>query len=125
LAGLTPQTKKATQAAYYQRHREAIRKRQAQYRANNPKRVFEGMRKAHLKHAYGITPEEADAILSRGCGICGRPATCIDHDHDTGVVRGGLCNSCNSGLGKLGDSIVGLRRALDYLVKAKVTKCPA
>src|SRR5690606_6004421 len=34
------------------------------------------------------------------CAICGiNEATDIDHDHRTGVVRGILCNGCNTGLG--------------------------
>lgn len=61
------------------------------------------------------------------CGICARPFTfnrrhdaLVDHDHRTGKVRGLLCNSCNTGLGKMGDSIVGLERAIAYLRRAEV-----
>ncbi len=44
------------------------------------------------------------------CGVCGNPladwqkprsiAIVLDHDHATGLVRGILCQSCNSRLGK-------------------------
>jgi hypothetical protein len=39
----------------------------------------------------------------------------IDHDHNTGTVRGILCTECNSVLGLAGDSPDILRRAADYL----------
>ena len=42
---------------------------------------------------------------------------CIDHDHLTNMVRGALCNGCNSGLGCFKDSTALLRRAIDYLNK--------
>lgn len=69
---------------------------------------------------YGITPEEYDAIKISNNGLCHicrvKVATEIDHDHITGKVRGHLCTGCNTGLGKLGDSVEGLKRALDYLM---------
>jgi hypothetical protein len=57
------------------------------------------------------------------CAICGkRPeddrlghGLAVDHDHVTGVNRGLLCRDCNIGIGKLGDSISGLMRAVRYL----------
>lgn len=51
------------------------------------------------------------------CGICGTDEHVlnVDHNHTTGKVRGLLCNSCNRGLGFLGDSIRGVKRALSYL----------
>ena len=40
---------------------------------------------------------------------------CVDHCHDTNKVRGLLCDSCNTGIGKLGDKAEGVRKALKYL----------
>lgn len=72
---------------------------------------------------YGISLVEYDALLlSQGnrCGICStdfkdKLYPHVDHDHITSKVRGILCKSCNLGLGKLGDSINGIEKALNYL----------
>lgn len=40
----------------------------------------------------------------------------LDHDHDTEKFRGWICDRCNSGIGKLGDNIEGLVKALNYLL---------
>jgi hypothetical protein len=53
------------------------------------------------------------------CECCGHRRRLVpDHDHNlTGPAsrRGRLCQGCNTGIGLLGDSILGVRRALDYL----------
>lgn len=78
---------------------------------------------------YGMTPEDYDRIfVEQGgrCAICGGvesgPRTVhlhVDHCHDTGHIRGLLCNNCNRGLGLLGDSMSSVLAALVYLVTTK------
>lgn len=38
-----------------------------------------------------------------------------DHDHVTGKFRGWLCHSCNTALGHLGDTLIGVFNAIRYL----------
>jgi hypothetical protein len=72
---------------------------------------------------YGLQPNEyAELLFLQGgvCAICGEDSDkklVVDHDHDSGQVRGLLCGRCNHGLGMLGDNVEGVRRALDYLTK--------
>jgi hypothetical protein len=79
---------------------------------------------------YGLTVEEFRAMLARQenlCAVCGGPwrgwngqNPHIDHDHATGRVRGLLCASCNSAIGRFGDDPVLLRRAADYLESSAI-----
>ena len=51
---------------------------------------------------YGITKQEVlDLLAKNECEICGLSDRKweIDHDHETGLVRGLLCSRCNSALG--------------------------
>lgn len=41
----------------------------------------------------------------------------IDHNHDTGIAREWLCDSCNTGLGRFKDNILLLEEAIQYLKK--------
>lgn len=63
--------------------------------------------------------EMAAELEVLACAICGgtEPGRrlAIDHDHDTGLVRGLLCRKCNGAIGLLGDSADRLEAALAYL----------
>lgn len=71
--------------------------------------------------AYGLTREEYKALLDKqgnACGVCRVPFTSephVDHNHETGEVRGLLCFGCNTSIGKLGDDIRGILRVAVYL----------
>lgn len=52
------------------------------------------------------------------CACCGDVAKLVcDHNHNNDEFRGWLCEPCNTGIGKLGDDMDGLRRAMAYLMK--------
>jgi hypothetical protein len=82
-------------------------------------RLHGGSRHYHLKRRYGIGVNEFDELVLRQdgvCAICGRPnPEHVDHDHETGAVRGILCFNCNGGLGQFRDSIDALLAAASYL----------
>jgi hypothetical protein len=78
-------------------------------------------RAAHLRNKYGITIEEYDTLLlAQGgvCGICKQPPSerylAVDHDHETGEVRGLLCIGCNVALGLFEDGAL-FSAASEYL----------
>jgi hypothetical protein len=71
---------------------------------------------------YGLSLEEYDELVAahERCPIClttepGGVGWTIDHDHETGKVRGVLCSECNLALGKLQDNVASLTRAQAYL----------
>jgi len=74
---------------------------------------------------YDITVEQmVDLEAGRvDCAICGCVATDVDHCHDSGRVRGFLCNPCNRALAATRDDAEILHRAADYLVRfqARIT----
>lgn len=87
-------------------------------------------RRWHLRTRYGLTEADYEALLERqggGCAICGSPTVrdrtrnqlYVDHDHQTGRVRGLLCSPCNSGLGAFRDSRDLLLVAVSYLAESE------
>lgn len=101
---------------------------QRDYARRNP----EKMRDKGLQRFYGLTLTEYEAMVSeRGglCDICHRPesmtlrgkrkALSVDHDHDTGAVRGLLCSACNRAIGWLGDDPARVAEAAAYLARSK------
>lgn len=58
-----------------------------------------------------------DKCEMRGCSP-GPKAFHLDHDHVTGKFRGWLCSKCNTGIGMLGDRLLGAQQAVAYLERA-------
>lgn len=75
------------------------------------------------QYKYGISPEQyLELYKAQGgkCKICGTKLPDdkyldVDHDKDTGVIRGLLCNNCNKGLGMFKENTEALRNAANYL----------
>ena len=89
----------------------------------------EHQRERWLQKRYGISEQDYDAILESQdgvCAICGRAerakrlSLAVDHDHETGQIRGLLCNSCNTALGKFQDDPEVIESAIRYLVKSRM-----
>ncbi len=93
-------------------------------------RYFSKAQVAMLKSRYGLTPTDMLAMVSdqdNRCKICfQRPPKpvegkrqkqflCVDHDHDSGKIRGLLCDSCNIGLGGFKDNTELFQAAINYL----------
>lgn len=80
------------------------------------------MRSVHYKRKYGITLDLYDKLLKQQnhcCSICNETdknkELSVDHCHTTGNIRGLLCMSCNTALGKFKDSTELLNKAISYL----------
>lgn len=92
---------------------------------NTVKRTAISLRERNYSRKYGVSVDWVDFELKRRkglCDICGeccgdREVLSLDHNHETGKLRGFLCNNCNRGLGLLGDSLKQLRNAVKYLEK--------
>ena len=87
-------------------------------------RAVESSRRWKMKSQYGITLEQYDQMLEDQGGVCaicgtddprGMGRFPVDHCHDTGQVRGLLCNLCNQALGMFKDDPQLLLTAVSYL----------
>lgn len=78
-------------------------------------------RRRHVLETYGLSETDLARLLEyqgKVCAICQgeRPYELnVDHDHETGHVRGLLCRRCNKVLRDVRDCRSILLRAADYL----------
>ncbi len=85
-------------------------------------------RNAAREAKFGITLKQyGDMLLAQNgcCAICKHPETAtrngvvkalaVDHDHETGAIRGLLCVACNTGIGKFKDDRNLMLSAVKYL----------
>lgn len=81
----------------------------------------------HLEILYGLSREDAKRIVrlrkTGKCAICFCTANQsgkwhrlqVDHDHETGKMRGLLCVGCNRAIGYLNDSMERAKAVVNYL----------
>jgi Autographiviridae endonuclease VII len=104
-------------------NKENIKSSKDKWKCKNP----DYNREWNFKNKYGISIEEYNKMLDEQDGKClicdtrepkGSHNTFnVDHCHITGNVRGLLCWSCNSGMGKFNDDIGLLEKVILYLKK--------
>lgn len=108
--------------------RAGARARAVKRRAKNP----EAVRNSQLKNKYGIALAQYNVLLDSQnavCAICQEPchtgrALAVDHCHETGRIRGLLCNRCNQAIGILQDSPHNCLAAAKYLQQTKQISTP-
>lgn len=133
----TPEERRAYFRAYYQANKERYAGYHKKNYAKNKQKVCDRSQAWALANPirrsatvrrwlYGTDGKELFTQQDGLCGICrvdlralSTARRHLDHCHETGNVRGWLCSTCNFGLGKLGDNIDGILRALYYLLKTK------
>lgn len=138
----SPEARRAYMNAYNDRNREKTREWHRQWQANNPGRLKAYRRTYHAKRLendlegvrakqrsneirlrYGLTPSDFDEMVAtqgNRCAICGNEPVDgkvlhIDHDHESGAVRGLLCGHCNRAIGLFRDNADVIEMAAAYL----------
>lgn len=108
---------------------ERTRERSRQWRERNPGWAKENDLRKHLLRKFQITLEEFRAIESAQdgrCAICRRAPgegidakrLAVDHNHDSGAIRGLLCRHCNTGIGLFREDAGVMDRAAYYVRNA-------
>lgn len=68
------------------------------------------------EHAYN----ELNVAQNGRCAICARAKPLVvDHNHETGEVRGLLCSDCNKALGFFKDEIDTIEASIGYLRRVR------
>jgi hypothetical protein len=115
--------RRVIQKRYAKKHPERVAASNKAWRESNRVKVKEQLYNNWLKRNYGITRIEYEELLRSQdgrCAICRTlPTTqrrlAVDHDHDTGKIRGILCDQCNVGLGNFRESAAMLKAAAVYI----------
>lgn len=85
-----------------------------------------------LERVYGLSEADYKKMLRNQKGVCFichrdprtfttkkyRHNLCVDHDHETGEIRGLLCRHCNSMISRwLHDDVDKIKRVLKYFTR--------
>lgn len=124
-----PEKVKARAAAWHKANPDRVRENRRRWAERNRDAINAAGREyyrrsgGHRRKTLGVTPEAFSSMLSEqggACAVCrtgepGKKGWAVDHCHDTGRVRGVLCNACNLSLGLLQDDPARIRAAADYV----------
>jgi hypothetical protein len=118
---------------YYAKNKELLLKKGKEYREANKQQEDDYHKKYYQEHKveekarstkklYGLEYTDYLAMLENQNGVC---AICheapdkrnlnIDHNHETGEIRGLLCIKCNRAIGLMKDDINLFQSAIEYL----------
>lgn len=90
---------------YGKTNRSKRNKRLREWRRNNPDVAKLNDQKKRFKSKYGLTLEQVEFLKSykdNRCWICNEITNLfVDHNHSSGRIRGMLCASCNTFLGRI------------------------
>lgn len=87
-------------------NRERRNRRLREWRKRNPEKARALDKRKRYQKKYGLTLEQVKRLKEhkkQRCWICEEipKRLFIDHDHKTGEIRGCLCPSCNTFLGRI------------------------
>lgn len=115
----------AQRKAFQVRHKERLSKeRREKYKKDSSLQLK--LKEINYTLKYNISLEEVAEMMDEQKGCCAickeslvnpedKKSFKVDHDHNTGKVRGLLCNMCNLLLGHAYDNIETLKSAITYL----------
>lgn len=108
---------------YYEANKDGIKARRKEYHISFPEKSKQyGWKRQGIINSDKSVFTQLDfdrlyQIQSGKCGICGKhqseilEALCVDHNHQSGEVRGLLCHNCNKNVGILENK--------DFVLKAQ------
>jgi hypothetical protein len=133
-----PESKAASVSKWQKNNKEKVNSKNAKFRINHPDYILKRNREwANKNPEKKIRSSRKSAGLPEPtrpcptvCERCKKPEAvkskngtprvlCLDHDHETGEFRGWLCQACNTGIGKLGDTSKDLFQAAYYLLDSE------
>lgn len=107
------------------KNRDKKRKSSKDWAGRNREKV----KNYYLLYEYGITLETFNILFKKQNGVCAickkeelGKSLAVDHSHNSGEIRGLLCQDCNRGLGMFKDNIELLKKAIDYLYGGKYNR---
>lgn len=116
---------------YYLKNKESMLYIKREYYKRNSKKL----RDKRIINQYGISQNEYDEMFIKQGGVCEiclkvetskqgevLKSLSIDHDHESGKVRGLLCGRCNAAIGLLKEDIELFEKAKKYLLKYDINQ---